>query len=80
MKRRKHPHRRKRYVVQLVSEDGSQVLYYNDAHKVWVEAAWSHGELVPTDVYSPRPTVYAERVDLRAATGYANATITQVGG
>jgi len=75
MRHRKHPHGRKRYVIQLPNEDGSGVTYWNDSQRVWVEAT---GDLQPTDPYSPRPTIYSEKPDPRT-TGYANAVTIKLG-
>jgi hypothetical protein len=76
VKHRKAPHRRKRYVIQLPNEDGSGVVYWNDAYQVWVEAT---ADLQPTDPYSPAPTVYSERPNALAVCGFANAATIKLG-
>jgi hypothetical protein len=70
MRHRRHPHRTKRYVIQLPMEDGSGVLYWNNVMRVWVEA---DSQLQPTDPYSPAPSVFTEKPNALAVCGYANA-------
>jgi hypothetical protein len=77
MKTRRHPLRRKRYVIQRVDEGGS-LLAWNDTIKGWLEVNPATYESL--DIYSPyRATIFeGNRPDAYATTGYVTARAVEV--